>query len=130
MRLFKRGREKSFVDLSNDEVCNIFINITNDIESIIKDDKVSAILAKITIPNNASLAEYSRKVTESGAVTLIKLLRHLLETKRDNVYNILAALTLKDRSTYGAQPFKAMLSDVKLIAGNKDFIGFFTRSLK
>lgn len=131
--IFKRGKKESklaFENLPTDKALDVLLSITADIEAIVKDERLRPILTKESPFKGATGVDINNLVIEKGAEKLSELLRYFLQAKRDNVYNILAALTVTDRATYGEKPFTEMLADIKLIMHNSEITSFFSSAVK
>ena len=105
--------------LTSDEAAEIYLSILPDIEELINDSELKALLNKRKPPKDDSEA------TSLGKSIMLKIVAYLLKKRRHNVWNILAALNNTSPETVAEQNIvKTSLQLVGLIT-DRELISFF-----
>ena len=110
--------------ISSEKAADILIRIAPDIETIVNDKELVAMVSKrekVDIKDDNS----KQKATKVGGLFILKTAAYLLKNHRECAWNIIGALNDKTSEEIANQPIIVTFTQTTEILSDRDFMTFF-----
>jgi hypothetical protein len=105
--------------MSADRAADVFLQIIPDVETLMEDEELAALMKNRKAPKDGSEA------TEFGKTTMLGTVAHLLSKRRENVWHILGALENKPPEEVAQTNIVKVSMSILGALQDKELISFF-----
>lgn len=108
----KIEKKKNIFTISSEEAKKYLSSITNDVYTIIKNDKFLEATKKVNLPENATIKDYERLIKNTIPSKIYNFMMLFIDDCYDEVRRILSAVFVTDFEEYKNKSIQEMCEDI------------------